>query len=226
MNAKEIYDILRAGGLSRAGALGMLGNMMSESSLISNIAQRGMTSLSDVEYTAAADSRAIDFVHDAVGYGLCQWTYHSRKQALLDYAKEMGTSVGDGVMQCYFCLHELREDFTPVYHTLCTSTSIDECTDLICVRYECPAVNNYAARRNFAHTFEKDIPDEKQSYIPPAKDPVGATFPPDPSIYLLQLIMKQNTFWDGKVDGHYSQAFIDAFFAFGNGMKQIWGGGK
>lgn len=202
MNAKEIYDILRAGGLSRAGALGMLGNMMAESSLISNIAQRGMTTLTDTAYTTAADSGSIDFVHDAVGYGLCQWTYHSRKQALLDYSKEMGTSVGDGVMQCYFCLHELREDFPPVYHTLCTSSSIDECADLICVRYECPAVNNYGTRRNFAHTFEKDIPDQA-----PAADDDDFSL----AVAGLQSCMANDKYWPrDKIDGKKTPEFRKA----------------
>lgn len=221
MNAKEIYDILRAGGLTRAGALGVLGNMMAESSLISNIAQRGMTSLSDVDYTWQSDNGEIDFANDAVGYGLCQWTYHTRKAALLEYSKEMNTSVGDGVMQTYFCLHELREDFPAVFHTLCTSKSIDECTDLVCARYECPAVNNFTARRNYAYTFEKDIPEES-AYTPPKKDPVSATFPPDPSIFIMQLLMQYNSFWDGPIDGHYSDAFIKAYFDFGEGMKKVW----
>ena len=115
MNAQEIYNILRAGGLSRAGALGMLGNMAAESSLIPNIAQRGLTTLSDEAYTKAANSGKIDFVRDGVGYGLCQWTFWSRKQALLEYAREYGVSVGDGPMQVNFCLTELRNDYANLF---------------------------------------------------------------------------------------------------------------
>lgn len=215
MNVKEIYDILRAGGLTRAGALGMIGNMMAESALIPNIAQRGTTNLSDLDYTWKADNGEIDFANDAVGYGLCQWTYHTRKAALLDYSKEMNTSVGDGVMQTYFCLHELREDFPAVYHTLCTSKSIDECTDLVCARYECPAVNNFAARRNYAYTFEKDIPEE---YSPPKKDPIAATFPPDPSVVILQMVMQYNGYWD-RPDGYKSKAFFDKLDEFVKDIK-------
>lgn len=220
MNAKEIYDILRAGGLTRAGALGMLGNMMAESSLIANIAQRGMTNLSDAEYTRQADEGLLDFTKP-VGYGLCQWTYHTRKAALMAYAKEMNTSVGDGVMQCYFCLHELREDFPAVYHTLCTSTSIDECTDLVCARYECPAVNNFAARRNYAYTFEKDIPEEEQSYVPPKKDPIKATFPPDDSVKMIQFAMWDNGYWPiEKINGYKSKEFFRKLREFTDDMEK------
>lgn len=219
MNAKQIYDILRAGGLTRAGALGMLGNMMAESSLIPNIAQRGMTKLSDEQYTTSADAGTINFVHDSVGYGLCQWTFYSRKQALLDYAKEMGCSVGDGVMQCYFCLNELREDYTAVFKTLCSSDDIDACADIICTQFERPAVNNLADRRRYAHTFEADIPADEPSYKPPKKDPVSATFPPDPSVFILQMVMQYNGYW-GTPDGHKSKEFFDKLEGFVQDMKK------
>jgi hypothetical protein len=36
--------------------------------------------MSDVEYTAAVDQKIYNkFTSDAVGYGLAQWTYSSRK---------------------------------------------------------------------------------------------------------------------------------------------------
>ena len=214
MKTKEIYDILRSGGLSHAGALGMIGNMMAEAgpSLPPNIAQRGMTKLSDAQYTAAADNGLIDFVHDAVGYGLCQWTYHSRKQALLNYAKQQGVSVGDGVMQCYFCLKELREDYSAIYGVLCNSTSIDDCADVVCTQFERPAVNNLADRRNFAHQAEAQL--GEQTYTPPIKDPVSATFPPDPSIVMLQLVMQFNGYWESRPDGHKSKEFFDKLKKF------------
>ena len=218
MKTKEIYDILRAGGLSHAGALGMIGNMMAESgpSLPPNIAQRGKTKLSDAQYTAAADNGLIDFVHDAVGYGLCQWTFHSRKQGLLNYAKQNGVSVGDGVMQVYFCLKELREEYGGVYSVLCNSTSIDDCADVVCTQFERPAVNNLADRRRFAHQAEAQL--GEQTYSPPIKDPVSATFPPDPSIFTIQLVMQFNGYWE-RPDGHKSKEFFDKLKQFVEDME-------
>lgn len=225
MDAKEIYDILRAGGLSHAGALGMIGNMMAEAgpSLPSNIAQRGMTKLSDAQYTAAADNGLIDFVHDAVGYGLCQWTYYSRKQGLLNYARQQGVSVGDGVMQVNYALKELREEHGGIYGFLCNSTSINDCADVVCTQFECPAVNNLADRRNYAHQAEAQL--GEHTYNPPIKDPVHATFPPDPSIFMLQLVMKENGYW-GEATGRYSSAFIKALRDFADGIELTWGGRK
>ncbi len=49
--------------------------------------------MTDTTYTAAVDSGSYtNFVHDSAGYGLAQWTYHSRKQALLDFARAAGKS--------------------------------------------------------------------------------------------------------------------------------------
>ena len=217
MKTKEIYDILRSGGLSHAGALGMIGNMMAEAgpSLPSNIAQRGMTKLSDAQYTAAADNGLIDFVHDAVGYGLCQWTYYSRKQGLLDYARQNGVSVGDGVMQVNYALKELREDYSAIYGVLCNSTSIDDCADVICTQFERPAVNNLADRRNYAHQAEAQL---EQTYTPPKQDPIQATFPPDPSIFTIQLVMQYNGYWE-RPDGHKSKEFFDKLKKFVEDME-------
>lgn len=159
MNANDIYNILREGGLSRAGALGMLGNLMAESSLIPNIVQRGMQSLSDAEYTRQVDAGIHNF-EDSVGYGLAQWTYFSRKRSLLQYSRYCGVSVGDGVMQCNFIILELKQDFPALYKLLCESSDVDTCSDRVCDTYERPAVNNYQARRSFAHNIERDIPDE------------------------------------------------------------------
>ena len=211
MKAKEIYDILRAGGLSRAGALGMLGNMNAESSLIPNIAQRGMINVSDVVYTAEVDEGKRNF-EDSVGYGLCQWTFYSRKRALLKFAKESGTSVGDGEMQVNFCLTELQKDYPKLFMFLCSSDNIDECSDKVCTDYECPAVNNFLTRRSFAHQFEKDIK--------PKVDPISATFPPNPSIKQIQYVLFDNGYWDvEKINGYKSKEFFDKLREFVDDME-------
>lgn len=153
MSAEEIYSRLCAAGLTHEGACGLMGNMQAESAMQANIAQRGMTSLSDDDYTASADMGAIDFAHDAVGYGLCQWTYHTRKRALLGFARALGVSVGHEVMQVEFCLAELREDYPALFAALCTSGDIYYCTARVCREYERPAVDNIEQRTYFALTF-------------------------------------------------------------------------
>ena len=217
MKPQEIYSILREGGLSRAGALGMLGNMQAESTLKPDIAQRGMTKLTDAQYTAAADNGLIDFVHDSVGYGLCQWTYHTRKKDLLEFARGSKSSVGDGVMQCHFCIYELKADYPELYQMLCESDDIDACSDKICNTYERPAVNNYLVRRNFAHMFESQTSDTAKPYTP--QDPVSATFPPDATVLAFQLWMNYNGY-SCEVNGYKSKEFFDTLDEFVADMKK------
>lgn len=157
MSAETIYKELISAGMTPEGACGVLGNMYAESTLKANIAQRGMTSLTDAEYTAAADAGTIDFVHDGVGYGLCQWTYYSRKQALLDYAKSCGTSVGDETMQVWFAIKELKSDYSALWTLLCSTTDIGEAASKICTQYERPAVNNITYRSNKAQEYYEQL---------------------------------------------------------------------
>lgn len=177
MSAETIYRRLIQVGLTPAGACGLMGNMYAESSMKANIAQRGMTSLSDEEYTAAADNGTIDFVHDAVGYGLCQWTYYSRKQGLRDFAKSRGTSVGDEETQVEFCLHELKTGYSGLWALLCSVNDVYTAASEVCTVYERPAVNNIAVRASFGNEFynqfagldvgEIETEAEKETYWPP-----------------------------------------------------------
>ena len=216
MKAQEIYSILRAGGLSRAGALGMLGNMAAESGLKENIVQRGMTKLSDEQYTAAADNGLIDFPNDSAGYGLCQWTYHTRKRGLLETAKSDGVSVGDGEMQCGYAMYELRKDYPDLMRFLCTTDDIDLASDRICMEFERPAVNNLQARRAYAHGFEDETTDTP--IVPRPKDPVQATFPPDPTVLAFQLWLNYNGY-ACETNGYKSGNFFPVLEQFVKDMK-------
>lgn len=153
MDNKSIYNALISAGLSKEGACGLMGNFQAESAMRSNNVQDGMTRLSDDEYTKAADNDSINFVRDAVGYGLAQWTYWSRKNALLSYAKTRGVSVGDAKMQIDFCIRELKTDYKTVWDKLCGSISVYDAASIVCTQYERPAVNNIAVRARFAEKF-------------------------------------------------------------------------
>lgn len=98
-NAKKIWCFLKEKGLNDYACSGLMGNLYAESGLnpknLQNTYEKklGMT---DEEYTAAVDSGSYsNFVKDSAGYGLAQWTYWSRKDALLASCKASGASVGD-----------------------------------------------------------------------------------------------------------------------------------
>ena len=153
MSARDIYAKLIAAGLTHEGTCGLMGNMQAESGMKSNIAQLGMTELSDEEYTAAAAEWPVKFIHDGVGYGLCQWTYWSRKQALFNFAQERGASVGNEEMQVEFCISELKNDYPGLWALLCSVTDIYTAASEVCTVYERPAVNNITVRAGYANQF-------------------------------------------------------------------------
>lgn len=159
MSKENIYQKLRNGGLSPAGACAMMGNMDAESSLIS-IRKQGDFSegfVKSQEYTAAVNSEEItrwQFMSDSIGYGLCQWTFSTRKDHLYMFAREAGTSIGDEDMQCRFCIWELQNEYADdLYPFLCQTDDLAKAAQRICAEFERPAVNNFADRINSAQAY-------------------------------------------------------------------------
>ena len=139
---KTIWDFLHGKIGNAYGAAGMMGNLYAESALRPNNLQNtyekklGMT---DAEYTAAVDNGSYtNFVKDSAGYGLAQWTYWSRKQALLEFAQATGKSIGDLQTQLDFLWKELQR-YTSVLNTLKTATTVKVASDAVLTGYERPA---------------------------------------------------------------------------------------
>ena len=171
MGALSILQALVAAGMTVEAACAMGGNMMAESGLKANIAQRGMTKLTDEEYTRAVDNGTYRFAQDGVGYGLCQWTYHTRKANLLAYAATYGKSVGDEDIQVRFCISELKVAFTALWKFLCETKDGYTATERICKEYERPAVNNIEARYKYAmELYTKYGEALTAGRLPPADD--------------------------------------------------------
>ena len=158
MTAKEIYLHLIQAGLTSEGAFALMGNLQAESGLRSNNAENGRISLSDDDYTAAVDNGTYTaFVTDAIGYGLAQWTYWSRKQSLLAFSKSRGCSIGDCEMQLDFCLKEIKERYIGLFNELCSTKDLKQATADVCTIYEKPAVNNIDKRYKYAHQFYAEL---------------------------------------------------------------------
>lgn len=207
MSELDIYTTLTGAGLTPEGACGVMGNMKAESGMKANIAQRGMTTLSDEAYTAAADAGTLtpDFAKDSIGYGLCQWTYGPRKDGLRQFAKEVGASVGDEYIQTLYCLKELQ-DYPGVLSVLLTSHDLKRCSDIVCTDFERPVVNNLQARYNFALEFYEKFAGHTQPSTEPAgfaASTIAQTAKPEPSTP----VQKQN-------DG-----FLSNLFGSSDGIK-------
>ena len=130
-------------GLTEEGALGLMANLYVESGFRANNLQNSYVKklgLSDEEYTARVDNgQYTEFVTDRAGYGLCQWTFWSRKQALLDFAKSRGASIGDEGMQLEYLMQELTNKYPTVLNLLKTSHDERECAIRVMLDFERPA---------------------------------------------------------------------------------------
>ena len=143
MSAQIIWNFLKKEGFNDYGAAGLMGNLDAESGLRSNNLQDTYSrkfGLSDTQYTQKVDNGTYtNFVKDKAGYGLAQWTYWSRKQNLLNYAKAKGKSIGDLEMQLEFLCKELKEQYTnSVYNVLKTATSLQQASDAVLMNFERP----------------------------------------------------------------------------------------
>ncbi len=160
-NAESIYMILISGGLTHEAACAMIANWEAESALRpDNVEDRlhANTGMSDAEYTAAVDNGSYpNFVNDGYGYGYYQLTFSTRKLNFLSFAKEMGTSIGDGKTQTSFALHELMTEYEYryLYSFLCSTNDLYTATSRICKEFERPDVNNISERYGYAKIWDK-----------------------------------------------------------------------
>lgn len=118
---EKVWFALIAEGYSEYAVAGLMGNLMQESGFKSNNLQGtyekklGMT---DETYTNGVNSGTYtNFVHDSAGYGLAQWTYWSRKEALLAFSRDMGTGIDDEDMQINFLIKEIKERGCPQWQS-------------------------------------------------------------------------------------------------------------
>ena len=140
---KTIWDYFMKKIENAYGVAGLMGNLYAESGLKANNLQNSFNrnlNIMDEEYTMLVDGGHYpDFVTDKAGYGLAQWTFWSRKQALLDYAREHRKSIGDLQMQLDFLWKELNESYPAVLTVLKSADFVKQASDAVLLWYERPA---------------------------------------------------------------------------------------
>lgn len=156
-NEKTIWNFLTGKGLNAYAVAGIMGNLYAESGLMPNNLQNTYNNKlgkTDAEYTAAVDNGSYgNFVKDSAGYGLAQWTYWSRKQALLNHAKQAGVSIADLNMQLGFLWEELQ-GYTAVMDVLKKAGSVRAASDAVLTGYEKPADQSEIVKKKRAEYGE------------------------------------------------------------------------
>lgn len=139
---ERAWNFFCAKGLSHYAVSGVMASIRAESGFNPRNLQNSCEKKSgytDETYTAAVDNGSYgNFVRDSYGYGYAQWTYWSRKQNLLNFAKKKNKSIGDEEMQLEFLWEELTGSYKGVLTKLKAAKSTQEASNIILTGYEKP----------------------------------------------------------------------------------------
>lgn len=152
---QEIHDRLYSYIKNEYGVAGVMGNMYAESMLIPFRVQGDMgypNYTYSRTYTNQVNNGSISqyaFVHNGPnggGYGLCQWTYYTRKQNLYNLMRSMGVSIGSVNLQVAFLIQELENGYSGLLDTLKNATDIRTPTVAFLLQFERPANQSVAVQ--------------------------------------------------------------------------------
>lgn len=150
----QIFSRAMKEGFTKEAGCALLANIQAESAFVPNNLEdgyEGHVGMTDQQYTEAVDSgRYTNFIYDRCGYGLCQWTYWSRKKMLLKYAINNNASIGSFEMQREFIFYEMRQSF-PVIWTACrTSHDLEYLVHELLYKWENPDEKENNMKRRLA----------------------------------------------------------------------------
>ena len=220
---KKIWDYLYKKIGNAYGTAGLMGNLYSESGLRSNNMQNSFEKklgFTDETYTKNVDKGTYsNFVKDGCGYGLAQWTFHTRKQALLDYAKKKGVSIGDLDMQLEFLWNELSGSYKGVLSALKAAKSVRAASDVVLTQFERPADQSdevKVKRAGFGTTYYNRYAAPTSGKLP--------TVPFKARVTITDLNIREQPTTDSKVMGQTGAGvFTIVEVKSGKGSTQGWG---
>lgn len=135
LDVKWFYNRLLKEGYTPESIAGILGNIYAESGCVANNVEN-TSGYSDEAYVKKINAHPNTFIHDGFGYGLCQWTYYSRKQLLLDFCK----NIESAEEQTEFMLLEMNTDeYRKMSDYLKDCENIADATEKFMKVYERPA---------------------------------------------------------------------------------------
>ena len=159
-----------------------MGNLYAESGIQSVIYENsykskiGLTDQQYVDYVNSGRYSENDFIYDAVGFGLAQWTYWTRKQALINTCRGQ---IGNMACQLRYLKYELSYYFPGVNSLLKSSSSVRDCAIKVLFDFENPAdkstsVQNY--RANLAQGYYNTFAGGSSPDPTPTPTPSGRTY--------------------------------------------------
>lgn len=145
------------------GTAAMMGNLFHESGIVPYRLQGDFTSgfQTSIQYTANVDNGTVteqDFVRNGPnggGYGLAQWTYYTRKQALYDKYETGYSSIGDIGLALSFLHDELNGGYASTKAACVNATNIAEPTIFVLKNYENPEDSGTAVQQDRIETAQQ-----------------------------------------------------------------------
>lgn len=174
-----IWAFLSGKGLNDYAVAGIMGNLYAESGLKPGNLQNSYNTklgITDEEYTAAVDSGSYSreqFTRDSAGYGLAQWTYWSRKQALYDYIKSVGASIGDLQAQLAYLWQELQ-GYKAVMQQLQAAASVLAASNAMLLGFEKPADQSETVQKRRAGYGQEYYERHARKQVAPQETPQTA----------------------------------------------------
>lgn len=201
MSKQTIYNQLIKAGCTPTGALALMGNWECESNCEPGRVQGDFSAdrAASKAYASKVDNAIISdtvFAGDGKGWGLAQWTFHTRKAALLQFCRYRSISIANEEAQVDFAVYELAHDYPGLWDELRKTTDLFDSVSRVCKEFERPAYNNIAERHAAAMRLQKELftpveepvkdADEPEIFWPPRMLCVGMD---GPDVTLLQALL-------------------------------------
>ena len=167
VNESKIWQALKQIGFTDFASAGIMANIFVESGFKPDNVQNSFEKRlgTDAEYTKKVNERTYtreQFANDSAGYGLCQWTYHTRKSALYDFCMCRSTKIDNIVDQLLFMTQECRN--SGLFDRLNKCTSPYDAGVLFMLNFEKPKDQSVTAQKRrgeLAVRFYNDNVDTK-----------------------------------------------------------------
>lgn len=152
-----IWSLLINAGYTKIAAAALMGNWDAESELKPNNLQNTFEKRigkNDQQYSDAVSNGSYtkeQFIKDSAGYGLAQWTYHTRKKAMYEFIIEQKKKrIDDLTEQVNFALCELKTSYKTLVTKLNNAKTVKEASDLVLTQYEKPADQSESVKQKRA----------------------------------------------------------------------------
>ena len=221
-NTKTIWDFLKTKGLNDYAVAGIMGNLNAESGLnpknLQNSYERKL-GLNDDQYTQAVDSGIYkNFAKDSAGYGLAQWTFHTRKENLYNFIKERGCSIGNLIGQLEFLWMELQSNYKGLLKILSNADTVKKASDAVLLGFEKPADQSETVKEKRAK-YSQIFYDKYHSSAPKSKDGLYTV-----EVVTEKLRIREQPNTDSPITGYVNKGEVYTIVAESNGWGKLKSG--